>query len=186
MLLRGCGAASVLGSMLFVAWGYIDKPNISANLRMVTYVLASTVPTLFLVGMVGIVVLCGGQFGVLGWTGTALACYGSGLAAIANVVRVAPLLYGYFLEQGWPPSLIEWLAVMDTGLILVGLAILRTRRLRVLGAIAFVIGATGWAYDLTDSAGVALQVAPRFVHVGFGLLFSLGWVVLGLVLWRRP
>ena len=175
---------SVLGGVLFVAWGYIDRPNISENLRIATHVLAFAVPTLFLVGVVGILALCGGRVGVFGWAGMVLALYGSGLPVVANIAHVEPLLYRYFVERGWPPSLIEWLAVMDTGLILVGIAAIGMRTLRELGTLAFAIGMFGWGYDLTDSAGVALEAAPRLVHVGFGLLFSLGWVMLGLGLWR--
>ena len=35
---------------------------------------------------------------------------------------------------------------------------------------------------LTD-AGAILE--GRLVHIGFGLLFSLGWVALGLEFWRK-
>src|SRR5215211_359923 len=185
MLIRVCGVGSVLGGVLFVAWGYIDRPHISENLRIATHVLAFAVPTLFLVGAVGILALCGGRIGVLGWAGMVLALYGSVLLVVANIVHVEPLLYWYFAERGWPPSLTEWLAVMDSGMILVGIAAVGTGPLRVLGALTFAIGVFGWGYDLTDSAGVALEAAPRLVHVGFGLLFSLGWVMLGPGLWAE-
>jgi hypothetical protein len=81
-----------------VAWGYIARPNISENLRIVTHVVAFAVPTSFLVGVVGIVALCGSRIGVLGWTGVVLAASGLGLAAAANIVEVEPLRYGYFAE----------------------------------------------------------------------------------------
>ncbi len=38
-------------------------------------------------------------------------------------------------------------------------------------------GVFGLVYHVTDS-GAVLETRP--VHVGFGLLFSLGWVALGL------
>jgi uncharacterized membrane protein len=38
-------------------------------------------------------------------------------------------------------------------------------------------GVFGWVYYLTDS-GAALEA--RSVHIGFGLLYSLGWVALGV------
>jgi hypothetical protein len=181
--LQGCAVGSALGGVLFVAWGYIDRPNIPENLRIATQVLACTVPTLFVVGVAGVLVLCGGRVGVLGWVGMVLALYGSGLTALANIFDVEPLLYDYFIMRGWPRSLIEGLAVMNTGLVLVGMATVRTRTLRGLGVLALAIGAFGWGYDLSDSAGVALEAAPRSVHAGFGLLFSLGWVGLGLTIW---
>ena len=40
-------------------------------------------------------------------------------------------------------------------------------------------GVFGWVYYLTDSGAV---LEARSVHVGFELLFSLGWVVLGVEL----
>jgi len=43
------------------------------------------------------------------------------------------------------------------------------------------MGAFGWVYYLTDS-GAVLEARP--VHIGFGLLFSLGWAALGLALLR--
>jgi hypothetical protein len=146
--------------LLFVTWGYIDKPNISGILRIATHALAFVVPALFLVGVAGVMVLCGSEVGILGWVGMVLALYGSGLGAVSNVIDVEPLLYAYFEERGWPPALIEWLAVVDAGLILVGIATIGTRRLRRLDALTFAIGAFGWVYDLTDSVGVAFETAP--------------------------
>ena len=43
-------------------------------------------------------------------------------------------------------------------------------------------GMFGWGYYLTDTGAVFEARAP---HVGFGLLFSLGWVTLGIGLWAR-
>jgi len=183
MFLRMGAVGSALGGVLFVAWGYIHRPNISENLKVATDVLAFTVPALFLVGAVGLLTLCRSRVGALGGAGLIFALYGSGLAALANLLDVEPLLYDFFIQRGWPQSLIEGLAILNTGLILIGVATVRTRPLRGLGAMVLVTGAFGWGYDLTDGAGVALESAPRLVHVGFGLLFSLGWVVLGLTLW---
>ena len=65
-----------------------------------------------------------------------------------------------------------------------GMAIDRARTLRGLGALTLAIGAFGWGCGLTDGVGnVVLEAALRLVHFGFGLLFSLGWVVPGLGLW---
>src|SRR5215210_1352531 len=184
MSVRGSAVGSTLGGVLFVAWGYIDRPNISESLRIVTRILASTVPALFLVGMLGVLALCGSWLGVLGWIGMVLALYGSGLAAVADILDVQPLLYDYFGQRGWPQALIEWLAVMNTGLVLVGIATFRVISSRMLGTLVLAIGTFGWGYDLTDTAGVALEAASRLVHIGFGLLFSLCWMILGLTLWR--
>jgi len=39
----------------------------------------------------------------------------------------------------------------------------------------------GWIYQLTDDKTGIVDV--RSVHVAFGVLFSLSWVVLGYALW---
>ena len=45
------------------------------------------------------------------------------------------------------------------------------------------IAASGWAYYFTDSGAVFGAVfEARPVHVGFGMLFAVGWVVLGITL----
>jgi hypothetical protein len=42
------------------------------------------------------------------------------------------------------------------------------------------MGVLGWGYYVTDSDAI---LEARSIHVGFGLLFSLGWVALGVTLW---
>jgi len=49
-----------------------------------------------------------------------------------------------------------------------------------MGVLVLTVGVFGWVYYLTDSGAV---LEARSVHIGFGLLFSLGWVALGLTLW---
>jgi hypothetical protein len=44
------------------------------------------------------------------------------------------------------------------------------------------MGTFGWVYYATDSGSI---LEARSVHVGFGTLFSLGWIALGLVLLKR-
>jgi hypothetical protein len=178
-LLRWCGLGGILGGVLFVAWGYIDRPNISENLRVATHMLAFAVPVLFLVAVAGLwAVLRGSRFGVFRWTGMALTIYGSGW----GVVRVigGESVWVYFAERGWPPYMSSWLPFVLTGLTLIGIATVRGRPLRGMGALVLTIGVFGWVYCLTNAGGV---LEARSVHIGFGLLFSLGWVALGLTLW---
>jgi hypothetical protein len=51
-----------------------------------------------------------------------------------------------------------------------------------LGILLVVLGALGWAYYVTDSGAV---LEARLAHVGFGALFSIGWIALGVVLLKR-
>ena len=155
-----------MGGVLFVVWGYIDRPNIPENLKAVIHVLAFVVPTLFLAAVVGLSVLWRSRLGMLGWMGMALAVYAWGWSVVGAIVG-----------EEWPDYLSAWLLFMLTGLTLMGVAIVRSGWSRRTGAVVLATGVFGWVYNLTDSGAV---LEARSVHVGFGLLFSLGWVVLGM------
>jgi hypothetical protein len=176
IFLRWYGVAGVLGGVLFVAWGYIDRHNIPENLKDVIHVFSFVVPALFLAVVVGLsVVLWKSRLTVLGAMGMALAVYGSGWGVVAAIVG-AESVWAYFAQRGWPQQLNDWLLFMLSGLTLVGIATVREKPLRGMGALALAMGAFGWVYDLTDTGAV---LEARSVHIGFGLLFSLGWVALG-------
>jgi hypothetical protein len=99
-----------LGGVLFVVWGYIDRPNIPENLKAVIHVLAFVVPTLFLAAVVGLSVLWRSRLGMLGWMGMALAVYAWGWSVVGAIVG-----------EEWPDYLPGWLLFMLTGLTLMGL-----------------------------------------------------------------
>jgi hypothetical protein len=179
IFLRWCGAASVLGGVLFVAWGYIDRPSIPENLRAVIHVLPFVVPALFLGAVVGLCVLWGRRFGVLGWMGMALAVYGLGWGVVAGIVG-GEFVRVYFAQRGWAQHLHDSLFFILSGLTLVGISTIRGKPLRWMGELALAMGAFGWGYYLTDTGAV---LEARSVHIGFGLLFSLGWVTLRVALW---
>jgi hypothetical protein len=166
ILLRWCGFAALLGGVLFVVWGYIDRPNIPENLIAVIHLLAFVVPTLFLAAVFGLFVLWGSRLGMLGWMGMALAVYAWGWSVV-----------GVIVGEEWPDYLPTWLLFMLTALTLMGLATLRSEWSRRTGAVVLATGVFGWVYNLTDSGAV---LEARSVHIGFGLLFSLGWVVVGV------
>jgi hypothetical protein len=167
LLLRWCGFASLLGGVLFVVWGYIDRPNIPWNLIAVIHLLAFVVPTLFLAAVVGLFVLWRSRLRMLGWMGMALAVYAWGLSVMGAIVG----------GEDWPHYLAAWLLFMLTGLTLMGVDTVRSEWSRRTGAVVLATGVFGWVYNMTDSGAV---LEARSVHIGFGLLFSLGWVVLGV------
>jgi hypothetical protein len=162
--------------VLFVVWGYIDRPNIPENLIAVIRVLAFVVPTLFLATVVGLCVLRRSRLGMLGWMGMALAVYAWG-CSVAGAIVGGEAVWAYFAQKEWPHYLASWFLFMLTGLTLVGIATVRSRWSRGTGAVVLATGVFGWVYELTDSGAV---FEARSVHIGFGLLFSLGWVVLGV------
>jgi hypothetical protein len=143
--------------VLFVVWGYIDGPNIPGNLLAVIHVLAFVVPTLFLASVVGLSVLWRSRLGMLGWLGMALAVYAWGWSVMGDLAA--------------------WLFFLLTSLTLMGVATVWSEWSRGTGAVVLATGVFGWVYNLTDSGAV---LEARSVHIGFGLLFSLGWVVLGV------
>jgi hypothetical protein len=75
-----------------------------------------------------------------------------------------------------------WTLTLFVGLLLVGLALVGTGTSRGLGALLLAMGSFGWAYRFTDNGGL---FEARLLHVGFGTLFSLGWVAVGLALWKK-
>jgi len=162
--------------VLFVVWGYIDRPNIPENLIAVIDVLAFVVPTLFLAAVVGLSVLWRSRLGMLGWMGMALAVYAWGWSVVGAIVG-GEAVCTYFAQREWPHYLASWLLFMLTGLTLMGVATVRSGWSRGTGAVVLATGVFGWVYNLTDSGAV---LEARSVHIGFGLLFSLGWVVLGV------
>jgi hypothetical protein len=168
----------MLGGILFVVWGYVDRPLLPAFPEAIVSILNGVVPALFMVGVVGILVLCGGRIGALCWPGMVLALYGSAFGVMGALVDGNPL-YTYFAH--WGLALLNaWLASMNSGLTLAGIASLGAWESKGLGTLILAIGLFGWGYDLTDSS---FGLLVRSAHVGFGLLFSLAWVALGLRLW---
>ena len=73
-----------------------------------------------------------------------------------------------------------------TGLLLIGIATRSKRTTRRLGALTLATGAIGWAFVVTDTNAVITGIFERrTAHVGFGVLFAMGWIALGLVLQNR-
>jgi hypothetical protein len=180
--LRLYGVEIILGGLLFLTWGYIDRPHIiSASLNVTVRVLSFVVPALFLVGLLGLSLLCVRRTGLLIWVGLVLAFCGS-VWGMAESVTNVDSLYVFFADLRLPPYLVGWLFPMVSGMTLVGSATVGAKDLRYIGSSVLAIGAFGWLYYLTDSGAI---LEARLVHVGFGLLFGLGWVALGCAFWAR-
>ena len=63
---------------------------------------------------------------------------------------------------------------------MVGLSTLRREVLRYWGFLLLTMAFSGWVYQLSDDMTGIVDV--RTVHVAFGILFSLSWVLLGYAL----
>jgi hypothetical protein len=146
------------------------------------HVLALIVPVLFMVGLAALYARCAGRTAWLGKTEIILSFIGSVLGAVKGLVNASvPSLYPYSALSGRIHLLLDvWTPALFAGLLLGVLALAATRALRSWGALLLAMGVVGWAYCVTDSGAI---LEDRLIHVGFGLMFCLGWVALGLTLW---
>jgi hypothetical protein len=77
-------------------------------------------------------------------------------------------------------SPLTWLLV---GLSIITFATIRSRTLRNWAFLLLALTVFGWVYQLTDDQiGI---VVIRSIHVMFGTLFALSWMLLGYALWSR-
>jgi len=177
-LRRWCGAGAAAAGALFLAWGYLDGPELAARVRIVVEVLSFAVPALFMVGVLGLYVRCKGFVGLTGGVGLVLASLGSALGVLVSLTepiswRENAILLAF--SSGWLPALLG-------GMTLAGVATAGRRGFGVLRALPLVLAASGWAYYFTES-GFYFEARPA--HVGFGLLFGLSWGALGFALLVR-
>jgi hypothetical protein len=177
-----------LAGVLFATWGYLDGDG-AFSVNSAKIALSVLVPALFLLGVAGLHARCEGLVGPLGYIGFAITFIGSaaglvhGLESMISWYEAYVMGYAHATASGQLlPFLYGWLAWLFVGLSVVGITALRTKTLGVLRALPLAMGALGWAYYFTDSGGV---VETHLSHIGFGVLFSLSWVVLGGVLWRQ-
>jgi hypothetical protein len=177
-LLQWCGVASILSGVLFAAWGYIDEELVSLG-----NIFAFVVPTLFSTVVVGLCVLWGSGLGKLKGLVIALAGYASGWSLVGASVG-GEAVWVYFAQRAWPHYLSSWFLFVLIGLTLLGISAVRSglAQTRIPGALVLATGVFGWPYYMTDSTDAVLEA--YWVHIEFGLLFSLGWVTLGVgLLW---
>jgi len=207
-LLGWSGRAAALSGVLFLVLGYVHRDGASWYSDLVVLVLNIVVPLLFLLGLVGTFVRVfyvrvysksKTKAGWLSFTGFLMSFAGAA-GWLTNAVTYAPGMFRHLGERtgATPPGVQEeecglcllaqlyvllgsplsWLFV---GLSVAGLAAVRRGVLRRWGFLLLAMGLCGWVYQLTDDATGIVDV--RSVHVAFGILFGLSWVLLGYALW---
>jgi hypothetical protein len=175
---------AIAGGLLFAAWGYLHRDNAPLYINALAHILAGIVPALFMVGLASLWTLCAGRATRLVHTGIMVASFGSALGVIRSLVDIAvPSFYPHNALSGRVLVVLDlWTPTLFVGLLIVGVALVRIGALRALGALLLAAGFFGWAYRFTDYGAI---FEARLVHVGFGVLFSLGWVAVGLALWKK-
>lgn len=183
MLLRLCGAGAASAGLLFVAWGYLDGKVETPLLVSAVQVLSSIVPLLFFVGLLGICHPDTVTWGWLGRIGLAFGLVGAAWGVALSFVD-GPSLWGYLAVRDWYARIFFWwLPALLLGVMLAGIGSVGKQESRGYGALLISMGLSGWVYYFTDPP----QTLPgaHAIHVVFGLLFSLGWVMLGHAFWKR-
>jgi hypothetical protein len=179
--------AAIVGGLLFVAWGYLHKTSTPVFLArtedpLVLRFAALVTPLLFSVALVEVFIRLAGKAGPLGVMGIALAFCGSGLGVVFGAVNLGPVtgpLYSHLRQIGWPDQLLGWMPLLLAGLVLIGIETSRQEALGPWSALPLATAVSGWIYQFTDVVGHA---GLRFVHVAFGVLFSVCWMSVGYAL----
>jgi len=183
----------VLGGALFLTWGYLHgNIALSSSGPIVAAAMDLLVGTLLLVGLVG---MCAwwweGPKGLLGAIGFVVGFAGAALGvahsihALISASGLAELAPWYVYERaatGIPAKVLRLVPLLPIGLVAVGIGSVRTGALGGWGLLPLVMGLFGGAYLLTDS-GVVLGI--DYAHVTFGVGYSLGWIVMGCLLWPK-
>ena len=184
-LIRWGGAATVFGSLSYLAAGYLDRPGISGYTSALVSMLGVATPAFFLGGLVGLgsrLLLFRGEPSYVRGTGFVIGCLGTMLGVINAVSHAVGLEQTYWeLDSvgNW------WLALLFTGLTLIGMFTLLKEELRRLGALVLTSGLLGVGSSLTDSAFSGVLVPIRTAHVLFAALFCLCAIVWGWMLFRE-
>lgn len=183
-LLRTGALGSMAGGLLFAVWGYLHQDNAPLYFNTIVHILAGIVPLLFMVGLATLWIRSAGRATRLGHTGIIVAFIGSTLGVVRSLLDIAvPSFYPHNALSGRVLIMLDvWTLTLFVGLLFVGVALVGTRTLRVLGSLLLAMGSFGLAYRFTDSGAI---FEARLVHVGLGALFSLGWVAMGLALWKK-
>ena len=194
-LLRWSGLAAVLGGVLFFAKILWEMAGVvPLNTTDITDTLFFVVPLLWLAGLSGFYARCAERYGPLGNTGFMVSLGGLAVGTIGSLI-------GAWIE---PLRLAYWLGFrfLCLGLVLLGIATIGARALldgrSILPLVLGLLG-LGRAFFMffAVTRGVTLFEAPEgqgelgsflaswagTLTSVLGVLFGIGWVLLGYALW---
>ena len=189
---RWGGAGAALGGALFAVWGYLHGNIAFSSGPIVAAAMDLLIDTLLLVGLVG---LCawwwGGRTGWLGTVGFVFAFAGAtlnvahgihGFVTVSGIAEPAPWYAYTRTVLRLPAYVLRYLPLLPVGMVAIGIGAIRSRALGGWGILPLAMGLLGGAYHLTDEGGV---FGTSFAHVPSGAGYSLGWIVLGCLLWMQ-
>jgi len=127
---------------------------------------------LFAVAVTGLVILArsAGRFGKMGKTGVVIAAAGVALLVMAALIQV--IFFGGDDFPLWPTFVISGLLAIVAGLVLLGVAILRSRVLPRWTAALLIVGALAMLAANEQTARVLLTIP-----------LGVAWIAVGYVLW---
>jgi hypothetical protein len=184
VFVRCCGAAAMLGGVLWEVWGAAAL-LVPGHFFYLWAFVGLGVPLLFSVALVGLYTTLTGRQRVLGGTGLLLAGTGLFVASCwsmwAVVVSIADVTFVcvYLLEKGLPQYLLNWRPCMCTALMALGLGVSRAKALgrwSLLPLLGGAIGLISYAADFGSGIGLFLT------DFAFSVLFGLGWVAVDYLL----
>jgi hypothetical protein len=100
----------------------------------------------------------------------------------AGIAEPAPWYVIVRAVLGLPAYVFDWVPILPVGMVAVGIGSIRSGALGAWGILPLAVGLLGGAYQLTDAGGV---FGIGFAHVPLGAAHSLGWVLLGCLLWTQ-
>jgi hypothetical protein len=173
-------------------WGYVHGNIAPPSAPVVAAAMGLLIDALLLAGLVGLWAWWWeGPTGWLGAAGFVLGFFGAALSVAhgihafvtaSGIAEPAPWWVYVRAAGGLPARVVRWLPVLPAGMVAVGVGSIRSGALGGWGILPLATGLLGAAYHLTDSGGV---IGIGFAHVPLGAAHSLGWVLLGFLLWTE-
>lgn len=190
---RLAGLAVMLGGLLWIPLRYFATVSWDNTILGLGYRgWNSLVPIPLLLLLLGVLTLRARYregIGRLGRAGLVLTAVGLAGTAIGVIVEFwwAGGLAGNRLGAniGWAVYLASYILVLTLGLWLFGIALIRTARLRIWSLVPLLMGALTLSWPLAIALGGAWESewAEPVFGLGWQVLFGLGWLPVGYVLY---
>ncbi len=200
--IRCSGLAGILGGLLYIlfAYFYVFTHGTSQVPRRATlfgltnlqyYRLSIIGQLLILFGLVGLYARYGGRAGRLGRGGSVIALLGMTMLVVSTVLQVYIVdpdqyFYSFPVQSGWMLQLLSY-PVYAVGMVLLGIASLRSKRLRWLSALLVINGLLPFLSLVLPAYVTELSNNELMRDILYGTIsvpYGLSWVLLGYLIAR--